>query len=164
MRLLIILGVDPGSYTTGYGIIEVTQSGLIPLDFGCIQPPKNAKIHQRCLVIFESIDELIRKFQPNSVIVETQFVYKNVRTALILGMVKGAVMIAAAKQAIEVAEYSPTQAKIAVSGNGHATKSQVQHMIQYLLGLSQIPEPHDVADALALALCHAHHVKYQSVV
>ena len=157
---IIILGVDPGTIVTGYGLIRQTEDGKWePLDFGCICPPRKLKTHQRYLVIFEGIDYLLDKYRPQAVSVETQFVYKNVQSALKLGMARGSVMIAAAKRGIEVFEYAPTKAKLAVVGNGGASKFQVQKMVQIQLKLSQMPEPTDAADALALALCHAHNFK-----
>jgi crossover junction endodeoxyribonuclease RuvC len=153
---MIILGVDPGTIVTGYGVIRETERDWEPLDFGCIRPSRKLKTHQRYLAIFEGIDHLLEKYQPEAVAVETQFVYKNVQSALKLGMARGAVIIAAAKRGIEVFEYAPTKAKQAVVGHGGASKFQVQKMIQMQLKLAQIPEPADAADALALALCHAH--------
>jgi crossover junction endodeoxyribonuclease RuvC len=153
---IIILGVDPGTLVTGYGVIRQTERYWEPLDFGCICPPRKLKTQERYLIIFEGIDHLLEKYQPQAVSVETQFVHKNVQSALKLGMARGAVIIAAARRGIEVFEYAPTKAKQAIVGNGGASKFQVQKMVQMQLKLSQIPEPADAADALALALCHAH--------
>ncbi|HUD01585.1 MAG TPA: crossover junction endodeoxyribonuclease RuvC [Rhabdochlamydiaceae bacterium] len=153
---VIILGVDPGTLVTGYGVIRQTDRYWEPLDFGCICPPRKLKTHERYLIIFEGIDHLLEKYRPQAVSVETQFVHKNVQSALKLGMARGAVIIAAARRGIEVFEYAPTKAKLAVVGNGGASKFQVQKMVQMQLKLSQMPEPADAADALALALCHAH--------
>ncbi len=161
---VIILGVDPGTLVTGYGIIRQTDQYWEPLDFGCICPPRKLKTHERYLIIFEGIDLLIEKYKPQALSVETQFVYKNVQSALKLGMARGAVMIAAARRGVEVFEYAPTKAKLAVVGNGAASKYQVQRMVQMQLKLSSVPEPEDAADALALALCHAHTRKAKSYV
>jgi crossover junction endodeoxyribonuclease RuvC len=155
----IILGVDPGTLITGYGVIRDNGQHFEPLDFGCIRPPAKLKIELRYLAIFEGIDLLLEKYQPDAVSVETQFVYKNVQSALKLGMARGAVIIAAARRGIEVFEYAPTKAKLAVVGSGGASKFQVQKMIQMQLKLREMPEPADAADALALALCHAHSLK-----
>jgi crossover junction endodeoxyribonuclease RuvC len=152
----VILGVDPGTIVTGYGVICENDRQWEPLDFGCIRPPRTLRAHEKYLAIFEGIDHLLEKYQPEAVAVETQFVYKNVQSALKLGMARGAVLIAAARRGIAVFEYGPTKAKKAVVGNGGASKIQVQRMIQMQLKLSQMPEPADAADALALALCHAH--------
>jgi crossover junction endodeoxyribonuclease RuvC len=156
----IILGIDPGTVVTGYGVIRETGRDWEPLDFGCIRPSLKLKMHEKYLAIFEGIDHLLEKYQPEAVSVETQFVYKNAQSALKLGMARGAVIIAAARRGVAVFEYAPSKAKLAVVGSGSASKFQVQRMIQMQLKLSQIPEPADAADALALALCHAHTRKF----
>jgi crossover junction endodeoxyribonuclease RuvC len=153
----VILGIDPGTLVTGYGIIRSKDRFWEPLDFGAIRPPRTAKGHERYLVIFEAIEHLIKEFKPDAVAVETQFVYKNVQSALKLGMARGAVIIAAARNKVEVFEYAPTKAKLAVVGHGSASKHQVQQMVQMQLKLPKPPEPHDAADALALAICHAYY-------
>ena len=151
----IILGVDPGTRITGYGLIQLKDQPYHLIDYGCIRPPSQFKLSERYLVIFDSIEELIEKYQPTVLVVETQYVHKNPQSALKLGMARGAVMIAAKKKGLMVYEYAPTVAKRAVVGTGKASKSQVQGMIQRLLRLSALPQPEDAADALALAICHA---------
>ncbi len=152
----VIIGVDPGTAVTGYGLIRQTPRSWEPIDFGCIRPPRTLENHQRYLVIFEGIDHLLEKYKPDALAIETPFVHKNVKSALTLGMAHAAVLIAAARRGVAVYKYSPRKAKQAVVGNGAASKFQVQKMIQMQLKLSQLPEPADAADALALALCHAH--------
>jgi len=152
----IILGVDPGTKITGYGVIQTDVQHSRPLDYGCIRPPANLKLSDRHLIIFKGILELIDLYLPDILVVETQYVYKNVRSALTLGMTRGIIIIAAKKRGIPVFQYSPTKAKKAVVGTGSASKFQVQAMIQSLLNLAVPPEPEDAADALALAICHAH--------
>jgi len=153
---MIILGIDPGTRITGYGLIRLNGSALELLDFGCIRPPPTLPLQERYRIIFEGIELLIEKFSPTTIAVESQFVLKNAQSALKLGMAKGMVLLAAARRGIEVTEYTPTKAKLAVVGNGGASKNQVQRMIASLLRLPKIPEPEDAADALALAICHAH--------
>ena len=152
----IILGVDPGTRTTGYGIIEQTNQTLLPIDYGCIRPPISYKLSDRYLIIYEAIEQLIDKHQPSVIAVEMQFVHKNIQSALKLGMAKGSVIIAAKRKKIPVFEYAPTVAKRAVVGTGRASKHQVQGMVQRILKLASPPQPDDAADALALAICHAH--------
>jgi crossover junction endodeoxyribonuclease RuvC len=149
----IILGIDPGTQVTGYGVI---RTPMVPLDFGCIRPPRGLSLAERYLVIFEGVEMLIQKHKPDAVAVESQFVMKNVQSAIKLGMAKGMVFLAAARQKIPIYEYAPKKAKMAVVGNGSASKSQVQRMIQALLKLPTLPTPEDAADALALAICCAH--------
>lgn len=151
-----IIGIDPGTRVTGYGVIRLNQGKSIPLDFGCIRPPPKATLPKRYLIIFNAIEQLLDLHQPDEVAIESQFVYKNVSSAMKLGMARGMVLLAAEKRGIPIFEYTPKKAKLAISGNGAASKEQVQRMIQLLLNLPTPPEPEDAADALALALCHAH--------
>lgn len=152
----IILGVDPGTRISGYGIICLHNQTYIPIDYGCIRPSPNLKLSERYLIIFDSIGELIEIYRPHVLVVETQYMHKNAQSALKLGMARGAVMIAAKKKGLAIFEYAPTVAKRAVVGNGKASKCQVQGMVQRLLKLPALPQPEDAADALALAICHAH--------
>jgi len=157
----IILGIDPGSAVTGYGVIAIQSHGFTPIDYGCIRPPRANKLSERFVVIYDSIGELIEIHNPDAVVVEMQFFYKNAQSALTLGMAKGAVMIASKKKGVPVFHYSPPVAKKAVTGTGRASKYQVQRMVQQRLNLAALP-PADSADALALAICHAQaaeHVK-----
>lgn len=150
-----ILGVDPGTRITGYGLISVRENHYAPLDYGCIRPPPDYKLSERYLVIFDGIEALIERHQPCALVVETQYVHKNVQSALKLGMARGVVMVAAKRRGLPVFEYAPSEAKRSVVGNGRASKAQVQAMVQRLLKLSSLPHPEDAADALALAICHA---------
>jgi crossover junction endodeoxyribonuclease RuvC len=152
----IILGIDPGSRVTGYGVIADCGHHQEAIDFGCIRPPQNLTVHQRYLFIFNGVDYLLEKFSPDAVSVEMQFMSKNAQSAMKLGRAQGAALLAASRRNVPIFEYAPKKAKLAVVGNGAASKEQVQKMIQLLLRLSCIPEPEDAADALALALCHAH--------
>ncbi len=157
----IIIGVDPGTRVTGYGIIKKEASHFDVLDYGCIRPPAHFKITDRYLIIFEGLEQLLEVHKPQVLAIETQFVHKNVQSAIKLGMARGVVIVAAKKRGMQVMEYSPTQAKRAVSGNGRASKYQVQGMVQKLLNLHAPPQPEDAADALALALCHAHAYRFK---
>lgn len=153
-----IIGIDPGTRVTGYGIIEKAGSALQLIDYGCIRPPTKAEPPQRYLCIFNGIKQLIKEYSPNVLVVETQYVHKNVQSAIKLGMARGVAIVAAASNEVSVFEYTPSKAKLAVVGNGRASKLQVQNMIKCLLKLPTMPQPEDAADALALAICHAHTV------
>lgn len=157
--MTLILGVDPGTRITGYGIIELLPSKMKTIDFGCIRPPPNLLLSERYKILFEGIESLLAQHALSAVAVESQFVLKNVQSAMKLGMAKAMVLLAAARKGIPIYEYAPRKAKQAVVGTGHASKYQVQKMIQSLLGLPQIPEPEDAADALALAICCAHNLR-----
>lgn len=155
MKEEIFLGIDPGSLITGYGVVSLKQKKMQAIDFGCIRP-KTKKLSLRYRYIFEGLLELFDRYQPVAIAVESQFVQKNVKSALKLGMAKGACVIAASLRNIPIFEYAPTRAKCSVVGYGRASKAQVQAMVKNLLSLPKIPEPEDAADALALAICHIH--------
>jgi len=159
----ILFGVDPGTQSTGYGVISVTGREYQALDYGAIRSSAKTPLNDRYLHIFEELERLLDLYQPEAVAVETQFVYKNAQSALKLGMARGVAIIAAGRRKIPIYEYAPTKAKLAVVGHGSATKSQVQKMTQMLLGLPKLPEPEDAADALALAICHAHNLRFSHV-
>ncbi|MCP5506655.1 MAG: crossover junction endodeoxyribonuclease RuvC [Chlamydiales bacterium] len=155
----VILGIDPGTRITGYGIIETNLRTYSPLDFGCIRPPATLSLHERYAVIHEGIEHLLDAYPIEAVSVETQFVSRNAQSAIKLGMARGVAILAATKRKIPVFEYAPKKAKLAVVGTGSATKEQVQRMMQTLLHLKELPKPEDAADALALAIAHANSIK-----
>jgi crossover junction endodeoxyribonuclease RuvC len=155
----IILGIDPGTRITGYGVIETDLSSFEPLDFGCIRPSQKLSLHERYLAIHDGIEHLLDTYSIEAVSIETQFVSRNPQSALKLGMAKGVALIAATKRSIPIFEYAPKKAKLAVVGTGSATKEQVQKMVQALLNLAELPTPEDAADALSLAIAHANHLK-----
>ncbi len=156
----IIMGIDPGTIVTGYGIIKLEGNNYVPLDYGCIRPPSKHKLTDRYLIIFNAIENLINTYAPEVLVVESQFINakKNIQSILKLGMARGVIIAAAKRKNMAVFEYAPTQAKMAVVGKGHASKFQVQSMTQNLLKLKSLP-PEDAADALALALCHTHTIQ-----
>jgi crossover junction endodeoxyribonuclease RuvC len=156
----IILGIDPGTRITGYGVIRYTAHQTEPLDFGCIRPPPQLLLHERYHILFDAVEQIIQKFQPDVIAIESQFFMKNVQSAMKLSMAKAMVLLAAARKKIPVFEYAPKKAKQAVVGKGQASKEQVQKMIQSLLRLPKLPEPEDAADALALAICCAHNLRF----
>lgn len=152
----IILGIDPGTCITGYGIVRSEGPRVIPIDFGCIRPPRHLSCYARYLVIFEALETLLAKHHPEALAIESQFVSRNPQSALKLGIAKGMAILAALKKNIPIFEYAPKKAKLAVTGNANASKQQVQKMIQLLFCLETPPQPEDAADALALAICHCH--------
>ncbi len=153
----IILGIDPGTRITGYGLISTDHHSFEALDYGCIRPPAKLPLSDRYLAIFESIDHILDSYPVDAVTIENQFVSRNAQSALKLGMAKGVAMLAASKRRIPIFEYAPKQAKLSVVGSGSASKEQVQKMVQALLNLPEPPHPEDAADALALAICHINH-------
>lgn len=162
---MIIIGIDPGTLITGYGIIDVSGDGSYKaMDYGCIKPPPSMKITDRYLIIYNSLEELLKTHQPDVLVVETQYMQKNAQSAIKLGMARGMAILAAKKRGIPVFEYAPSRAKRAVVGRGQASKYQVQSMVKALLNLPHLPEPEDAADALALALCHAQAQRFNHIV
>ena len=151
--MALILGIDPGSRITGYGLIHTDNAKLIYLDSGCIKIPAGV-LSDRLKSIFEGIKELINRYNPTHAAIEQVFMYRNVNSALVLGHARGAAMVATSLHAIPLSEYSPREIKQAVVGYGGADKHQVQQMVRHLLNLSGVPKP-DAADALAVAVCHA---------
>ncbi|QLH37617.1 MAG: crossover junction endodeoxyribonuclease RuvC [Parachlamydiaceae bacterium] len=160
---VIIIGLDPGTRITGFGIIKVSGNQYQALDYGCIRPPSKDLLTDRYLIIYNALEEIIEKYKPDALVIETQYVKENIQSAIKLGMVRGIAIIVAKSAGIPVFEYAPTKAKLAVVGRGHASKAQVQRMVQVLLRLSQLPEPEDAADALALAICHAHSAQHREL-
>jgi crossover junction endodeoxyribonuclease RuvC len=150
----LILGIDPGSRRTGYGVINVVGSRLEHVTHGCILLPGD-HLPDRLKLIFEGVLGVIEGYRPQFVAIEQVFLAKNAASALKLGQARGAAITAAVASDLPVAEYSARQIKLAVVGTGAAQKAQVQHMIRLLLGLDQSPQE-DAADALATAVCHAH--------
>ena len=153
---LIILGIDPGTAATGFGVVERRGSVLRAIDYGCIETAPTFSLAERLLQIHEAIAELIETHQPACVAVERLFFNKNVQTAFAVGQARGAVLLTAAQHSRPVLEFTPSEVKIAVTGYGRAPKDQVQRMVQIVLGLPELPRPDDAADALAIAICLAH--------
>ena len=152
--MAIILGVDPGSRITGYGVIKCVGRQQIYVGSGCIRTSSD-ELPLRLKQIFDGLSEIIRQYQPDEFAIERVFMAKNADSALKLGQARGAAIVAATAANLPVAEYSATQIKSAVVGTGRAQKTQVQHMIQQLLKLPSAPQA-DAADALGVAVCHYH--------
>ncbi len=152
---MIVLGVDPGTAVTGYGVVARSGGGAVSLiECGVIRTRSNSPLPERLRIIFEGMQEIIARHSLAAVAVEDVFFGKNVRTAVVLGHARGAIMLAAALSEISVAEYSPAEVKNAVVGTGRATKEQVGFMVMKLLKLQQPPRPDDAADGVAVALSH----------
>lgn len=152
---MIILGIDPGTAMLGYGIVERTGPRLRAIDYGVIRTASNLSLPERLEAIYLAVTDLIELHVPTLVGVERLFFTKNVQTAFAVGQARGVVLLAAQMHSLEIREATPNEVKVAVAGHGSAAKDQVQRMVQAILGLSEIPEPDDAADALAIALCVA---------
>lgn len=154
-----VLGIDPGSETTGWGVIESDHSGQSYrlVEFGAVKLSSAATFASRLLTISRALEEIIDRLAPNACAIEEAFYSVNPKVTLKLGQVRGVALLAAEKAALEIGEYSPRLVKQSVAGYGNAEKQQVQEMVRILLSLRVVPEPHDAADALAVAICHVHH-------
>ncbi|HEX2093782.1 MAG TPA: crossover junction endodeoxyribonuclease RuvC [Longimicrobiaceae bacterium] len=154
-RDLIVLGVDPGTAVTGYGVVARDGAGVVTLrECGVIRTRSRAPLPERLRDIYEGIIEVMERHSPGAVAVEGVFYGKNPRTAVVLGHARGAILLAAALRQVEVAEYPPAEVKSAIVGTGRATKEQVGFMVARLLKLREAPRPSDAADGVAVALCH----------
>lgn len=153
---MIILGIDPGSRITGYGLIHSRGNHSALIEAGPIRLQKIEDIGARLVVIAETLDGLIEKHRPDAISLEKVFHGVNAKSTLVLGYVRGVILMCAARHGVAVAEYAATEVKKAVTGYGRAEKDQVKEMVKILLKLEKDPKPHDVTDALANALCHAH--------
>ena len=153
---LIILGIDPGLATVGWGVIDYRANRFRTLGFGAILTPAGMATAERLIIIYDRIGEIIGKYQPDAVAVEELFWNTNQTTGIRVAQARGVILLCAAQHGIRVAEYTPLQVKQAVVGYGRAEKCQVISMVSVLLGLESPPSPDDTADALAVAICHAH--------
>ena len=159
---MIILGIDPGSRITGYGLISKEGNRLIHVDNGAIFTQSAKDFPQRLQQIFAGLSAIIEQYQPEAVAVENVFLAKNAQSALKLGQARGAAIVAAVCVGLSVFEYTALQVKQAVVGSGRAEKQQVQHMIKVLLNLPEVAQE-DASDALAVAVCHAHSAGMNSI-
>ena len=161
---MLAIGIDPGTAITGYGVIEEEQDGsLTVITYGSIETTADDTMPDRLMQLYRQLKKLIDLHQPESGAVEKLFFARNVRTALTVGQARGVVLLALAEAGVELAEYTPNEVKQAVAGFGGADKNQVQKMVQALLGLEEIPQPDDAADALAVAICHLHSARLRSL-
>lgn len=159
---MVILGIDPGFAITGYGVVEYKGNKFSVLGYGVITTTAGTDLYKRLLKIDEALAELISKYRPDAVSVEELFFNKNIKTAIAAAQGRGVALLAGARSGAGVFEYTPLQVKQAVVGYGRASKEQVQLMVKAILNLTAIPKPDDAADALAVAICHAHSSKILS--
>jgi crossover junction endodeoxyribonuclease RuvC len=149
-----ILGIDPGTVVMGYGVVESENDELALVDFGAITVPKRYKIGERLNYLYKELLEVIQRYHPAAVAVEQPFIAKNVRSAMAIGRAQAIALLAAASKGIPTYEYTPAQVKQRVANYGASSKEQIQEMVKLQLGLAEVPQPNDAADALAVALCH----------
>jgi crossover junction endodeoxyribonuclease RuvC len=160
-----ILGLDPGTATVGYGLIEIEDGQPSLVTYGVLSTsPEDGSTARRLQLVYQGLNELLEQYQPDAAAVEELFFGRNITTAIRVGQARGVLLLALANAGIPVAEYSPPKIKEAVSGYGKASKQQVQFMVQNLLDLDEIPRPDDAADGLAVALTHYQYYRFESMV
>jgi len=152
-----VLGIDPGSETLGWGVVEGSGLKYSLVDFGTVHSNPKQAFSKRLHRVYQGVEEVVDKYSPDALAIEDTFYAVNVGVALKLGQVRGVMLLLAEQRGIEIAEYSPRLIKQTVVGYGAAEKHQVQEMVRLLLRMKTIPTPHDAADALAIAICHFHH-------
>jgi crossover junction endodeoxyribonuclease RuvC len=150
----VLVGFDPGSVVTGYGVLSVEAQNFRVLEYGCITPEKSGSLAEKLEQIYADAESVLREYSPDEVIVERAFYAKNVKVTLILGHVRGILLLAARRAGAHVVELSPREIKRFVTGNGAASKDKVKYMISHILGLKDSPKASDASDALAAALAH----------
>ncbi|HHW99260.1 MAG TPA: crossover junction endodeoxyribonuclease RuvC [Firmicutes bacterium] len=161
---MLVLGIDPGIAITGYGFVQPGRQGSgKAIAYGCIRTPARTPLADRLVLLYQQLTELIEEHRPDVLAIEQLFFNRNTTTAFTVAQARGVVVLAAAQQGVRVVEYTPLQVKQAVVGYGRAEKQQVQHMVKALLNLASVPKPDDVADALAIAICHTHSMQYQNL-
>ena len=152
---MTILGIDPGIATVGYGLIQYENGCFRTIATGAIETPAGIDVEDRIEMVYDDLCELIKMYSPTEMSIEELFFNTNQKTAIAVAEARGAILLAAKKNRLNIAEYTPIQVKLAVTGYGRAEKKQVQEMVKIILGLPKVPKPYDAADALALAICHA---------
>jgi len=159
-----VLGVDPGTIRMGYGVVEDGGETPVALDYGAIAAPEHSPIGERLLLLYRRLNELVKRYHPEVLAVEQPFISKNPRSALAIGRAQAVAILVAAANGVAVHEYTPAQVKQRVASYGASSKEQVQEMVRLQLGLVQVPEPDDAADALAIALCHIGEAHFSQLV
>jgi crossover junction endodeoxyribonuclease RuvC len=160
---MIIIGFDPGLATTGFGIINVLGNKFELIKYGTLTTTPKDTLTERLKKIHQQCAQLLESHPPDMIAVESLFFSRNTKTAMIVAQARGVLLLNAALQQVVISEYTPSQVKRAISGYGSATKNQIQYMIKQLLNLDHLPKPDDAADALGVAICHAHSHKTHTI-
>ncbi len=161
--MMRVLGIDPGTAITGYGVVEENTGELKVVAFGAIRTPAKQPLPTRLQTIYRGVRNLVEEWKPASAAVEELFFSSNVRTAMSVGQARGVTLLALIDAGLPIAEYTPLTVKQAVTGYGSADKAQIQEMVRLLLGLAEPPKPDDAADALAVAICHLHSARFDEM-
>jgi crossover junction endodeoxyribonuclease RuvC len=161
---VLVLGVDPGTAITGYGLVHEQDDRLSLVECGVVTTPSSQPLPERLQTIYRGLSDVIRRCQPEEGAVEELFFSRNVRTALSVGHARGVALLALADAGLPIYEYKPLEVKQAVAGYGGADKQQVQEMVRMLLNLDRVPQPDDAADAVAVAVCHIHSARMAALI
>ncbi len=160
---MLVLGIDPGTAITGYGLVREEEERLVLVDYGVITTPSGQPLPVRLQTIYQGLASIIRKHQPEAAAIEELFFSRNVRTALSVGQARGVALLGLADGGLPIFEYKPLEVKQAIAGYGGADKQQVQQMVRMLLDLEDVPQPDDAADAVAVAICHIHSARMKTL-
>ena len=161
---MLVLGIDPGTAITGYGLVHEQDDGLSLVECGVVTTPSSQPLPERLQTIYRGLSDVVRRFQPEEAAVEELFFSRNVRTALSVGQARGVALLALVDAGLPIYEYKPLEIKQAVAGYGGADKQQVQEMVRMLLNLERVPQPDDAADAVAVAVCHIHSARMAALI
>lgn len=162
MNKLRILGIDPGIAIVGVGIVDKEPTSYKPVFYDAITTPAHTPLELRLLDIYNRLEKIIDQYKPDAVSIEELFFNNNAKTAIAVGQARGVILLAAVQYGIPIFEYTPLQVKQALTGYGRADKKQIQQMMKAMLGLAEIPKPDDVADALAIAVCHGNSTRFNA--
>lgn len=152
-----ILGIDPGYAIMGYAVLDYIGNKFVPVDYGSITTDANTPNEERLKILYDDLNKIIEVYHPDEASIEELFYNTNATTAIMVGEARGMVLLACANNGIKISEYTPLEIKSSLTGYGRADKKQVQTMVKMILGLNETPKPDDTADAIAAAICHAHH-------
>lgn len=153
---MLVLGIDPGYAIVGYGVLKYDKNKFLPVEYGAITTKAKTEFTSRLDIIFEGVNDILKRYKPDALSIERLYFNTNTTTAIDVAQARGVILLAARKNNVPVFEYTPLQVKQAVTGYGKATKAQVMDLTKRLLGLEKVPKPDDTADALAIAICHCH--------
>lgn len=160
---MIILGIDPGTATIGYGLLEIINNSINVLNYGVIQTSKETKMPERLKDIYDDMNNIIDNYKPDILAIEELFFFKNSKTVITVSQARGVILLSAQNFGLKIAEYTPLQVKINLSGYGRSSKIEIQNLVKDFLNLDSIPKPDDAADALAIAICHYHNMNLNEV-
>ena len=161
--MMRILGIDPGIAIVGFGVVDKNGNRYSTVEYGAITTPAHTPLENRLKTIYDEMTLLFANFRPDAISVEELFFNSNAKTAIAVGQARGVIILSAVENGVPIYEYTPLQVKQALTGYGRASKMQIQQMMRTMLGLSEIPKPDDVADALAIAVCHGNSVRYNDI-